>query len=74
MRKHEAVVLEKLTIDQKLQVARMAADITLNAASNSRLMMNQYHKLTEGKPFVMDIYQCIYTDIIKSITSEPDNT
>lgn len=66
--------MEKLTIDQKLQVARMAVDITLNAASNSRLMMFQYHKLAGGKSFVMDIYQYIYTDIIKSITSEPDNT
>ncbi|EBQ9782942.1 hypothetical protein U3Y39_002658 [Salmonella enterica] len=65
--------MEKLTIDQKLQVARMAVDITLDATSNSRLMMHQYHKLTGGKPYVMDIYQCIYTDIIKSITSEPDN-
>lgn len=65
--------MEKLTIDQKLQVARMAVDITLDATSNSRLMMHQYHKLTGGKPYVMDIYQYIYTDIIKSITSEPDN-
>ncbi|EAY7629522.1 hypothetical protein ATP54_25310 [Salmonella enterica] len=65
--------MEKLTIDQKLQVARMAVDITLDATSNSRLMTHQYHKLTGGKPYVMDIYQCIYTDIIKSITSEPDN-
>lgn len=66
--------MDKLTIDQKLQVARMAVDITINAISNSRMTMSQYHKSIAGKPFVMDFYQYIYTDIIESITSEPDNT
>lgn len=64
----------KLTIDQKLQAARIAADITINAASKYNIQMFQYLQSVSGKPSVMDIYRGIYTDIIKSITSEPDNT
>lgn len=66
--------MEKLTIDQKLQAALIAADITINAASKYNIQMFQYLQSVGGKPSVMDIYRGIYTDIIKSVTSEPDNT
>ncbi|EQB6692570.1 hypothetical protein ACYQ83_004366 [Salmonella enterica subsp. enterica serovar Newport] len=65
--------MEKLTIDQKLQAARVAADITISAASKYNMQMFQYLQSVSGKPAVMDIYRGIYTDIIKTITSEPDN-
>lgn len=73
MHQYEAVVLDKLTIDQKLQIARMATDITIKSIENNKIT-KCYHSSLQPESTYMDIYSTVYTQIIKTIMTESGNT
>lgn len=65
--------MEKLTIDQKLQAARMATDITIKSIESDKIT-KCYHSFLQTGATYMDIYNTVYAQIIKTIMVEPDNT
>lgn len=64
--------MEKLTIDQKLQAARMATDITIKSIESDKIT-KCYHSSLKTESTYMDIYNTVYAQIIKTIMVEPDN-
>lgn len=59
-----------LSVDQKLQIARIAADFAISAASDHTVDTGSYHPLLYRSKYVIDIYKVIYDEIAKSIAPE----
>ncbi|EAY4772460.1 hypothetical protein AAE115_004513 [Salmonella enterica] len=59
--------MSDLSVEQRLKVARIAADFAISATSQPALEPGKYHQFLYGSKYIIDIYKVIYEEIIKSV-------
>lgn len=62
--------MDKLTIDQKLQAARIAADITIAAMTSTSCVFTSFH--TAGDSSAMQLWNACFSDVIRAISESTD--